>query len=111
MFGAWVGFNALRAYAKEREEAHRWTDQEEEEEDDDDDDDLDPNVRAALEALGLTDAATWREIQATYRRLAKTYHPDVHSSRPLTALQRKNLERQFSKATDAYDCLRDFFHS
>ncbi|GMU80420.1 MAG: hypothetical protein AMXMBFR47_02910 [Planctomycetota bacterium] len=78
--------------------------------DDDGDDDLDAELTSALETLGLTDAATWREVQTKYRQLAKKYHPDAHSSRGLTPEQRKNLEREFSKATAAYDRLRDFFH-
>lgn len=76
----------------------------------DDDDELDADLKVALETLGLTDAATWREVQATYRRLAKKYHPDAHTSRRPTPQQVKNLEKEFCKAKAAYDRLRDFFH-
>jgi DnaJ-domain-containing protein 1 len=76
---------------------------------DEEEDDLDPALKAALETLELTDTATWRDVQTAHRRLAKKYHPDAHSSRRLTPQQLKKLEREFSKATEAYDRLRDFF--
>ena len=41
--------------------------------------------------LGVTPAATSDEIQAAYRRLAKTYHPDLHAGSSVAAARMARL--------------------
>ena len=38
------------------------------------------NVTNCYQVLGLQEGASFREIKASYRRLARRYHPDVNSS-------------------------------
>ncbi|UII26044.1 DnaJ domain-containing protein [Fulvivirga maritima] len=50
--------------------------------------------------LGLTPAATQGEIKATYRRLAKKYHPDLNVGDKMT-------EEKFKRISIAYSILSD----
>ncbi|MBL3657341.1 J domain-containing protein [Fulvivirga sediminis] len=50
--------------------------------------------------LGLTPSATEDEIKATYRRLAKKYHPDLH-------MNDKSNEEKFKRINIAYSILSD----
>lgn len=59
-------------------------------------------VSAALTTMGLAPGATWRDIGARYRALAKKYHPD-------TAKDVKNAATEFTKITNAYDVLKKHF--
>ena len=56
----------------------------------------------AFKAMDLPISATWREIGAKYRALAKQYHPD-------TAKDKKGAAEKFAKISDAYSVLRTHF--
>jgi curved DNA-binding protein len=51
------------------------------------------------QALGVPRTATQEEIQRAYRRLARTYHPDVNSD--------PGAEDRFKEVSEAYDVLSD----
>src|ERR1700728_782034 len=51
------------------------------------------------EVLGVGRAATAEEIQRAYRKLARTYHPDVNKD--------PTAERRFQEISEAYDVLSD----
>jgi curved DNA-binding protein len=51
------------------------------------------------EVLGVGRAATAEEIQRAYRKLARTYHPDVNKD--------PGAERRFQEISEAYDVLSD----
>jgi HEAT repeat protein len=55
----------------------------------------------SLEILGLTGGATRTEIQASYRRLARAFHPDVNRS--------GGAEWRFREATEAYRTLEELW--
>ncbi len=63
---------------------------------------LPTNVVSALKTFGLPITASWREISAKYRALAKKYHPD-------TARDKKSAATEFSRITAAYDVLKKHF--
>src|SRR3954471_22161250 len=50
-------------------------------------------------ALGLARGASAEEIQRAYRKLARTYHPDVNKD--------PGAEEKFKEASEAYDVLSD----
>ncbi|GHV53736.1 molecular chaperone DnaJ [Synergistales bacterium] len=56
------------------------------------------NGNANFKALGLTSDASWGEIKSAFRRLARTYHPDVAG--PEGA-------RKFAEITEAYMILKE----
>src|ERR1700721_3400823 len=51
------------------------------------------------EILGVDRSATADEIQRAYRKLARTYHPDVNKD--------PGAERRFQEISEAYDVLSD----
>jgi curved DNA-binding protein len=51
------------------------------------------------EALGVARTATTDEIQRAYRRLARTYHPDINKD--------PAAERKFQEVSEAYEVLSD----
>ena len=55
------------------------------------------------QVLGLAPGADAAEIKRTYRRLARTVHPDLHPG--ATAEERRALELRFSAITAAYRAL------
>ena len=59
------------------------------------------NILSAFKTLGLPISASWREIGAKYRALAKKYHPD-------TAKQNANAS-EFAKISSAYQTLKKHF--
>ncbi len=54
------------------------------------------------ETLGLDRNATDKEIKAAYRKLARKWHPDLHS-----AAEKKEAEEKFKKINEAYEVLKD----
>lgn len=59
------------------------------------------NILSAFKVLGLPISASWREIGAKYRALAKKYHPD-------TAKQNADAT-EFAKISSAYQTLKKHF--
>ena len=58
-------------------------------------------IVSALRTLDLPISASWREIGAKYRSLAKKYHPDTSSDTSSTV--------QFTQITTAYETLKKYF--
>ncbi|MCR4441448.1 MAG: J domain-containing protein [Peptococcaceae bacterium] len=52
--------------------------------------------------LGVERGATDKEIKAAYRRLARQYHPDLHSGS-----DKKDAENKFKEINEAYEVLSD----
>ncbi len=59
-------------------------------------------IMAALRTFGLTQTASWREVAARYRALAKKHHPD-------TATNKTDAATEFAKITNAYETLKKHF--
>lgn len=59
-------------------------------------------VVGALKTFGLPISATWREISAKYRALAKKHHPD-------TARDKDAAGAEFAKISAAYGVLKKHF--
>ena len=58
-------------------------------------------IVSALRTLELPISASWREIGAKYRSLAKKYNPDTAKDKSSTA--------EFTKITNAYETLKKHF--
>ena len=63
---------------------------------------LPTNVVSALKTFELPISASWREISAKYRALAKKYHPD-------TASEKDKATTEFTKISAAYEILKKHF--
>jgi len=63
---------------------------------------LPTNVMGALKTFDMPISASWREISARYRVLAKKYHPD-------TAHDKKSAATEFARVSAAYDILKRHF--
>ena len=63
----------------------------------------DPARARAYSALGLSYGADPDDIKRAYRRLVRTYHPDLHPG--VSAAERSELSARFSTLTDAYRAL------
>lgn len=61
---------------------------------------MSPTDNDTYEILGLEPGASWDEIRAAYRRLAKKHHPDKNLGDPAS-------EWFFKQVNRAYECLRD----
>ncbi|MDL2295711.1 J domain-containing protein [Lachnospiraceae bacterium OttesenSCG-928-E19] len=59
-------------------------------------------IVAALKVFELPMSASWREIGAKYRALAKKHHPD-------TAKNKKDSAVMFAKINDAYKILQTYY--
>ncbi|MFT7634228.1 MAG: curved DNA-binding protein [Mariniblastus sp.] len=55
--------------------------------------------------LGVARSASADEIQKSYRRLARKYHPDLHADED--ERERERAKQQFQKVQQAYDVLSD----
>ena len=55
--------------------------------------------RDFYDALGVSRSASQQEIQSAYRKLARTYHPDVNRD--------PGAEERFKEVSEAYDVLSD----
>lgn len=60
-------------------------------------------MRDPYEVLEIKRGASKDEIKAAYRRLAKKYHPDMHTNNPLKDL----AQEKFIEVQQAYDQLMD----
>ena len=58
-------------------------------------------IVSALHVFDLPVTATWREIGAKYRSLAKKYHPDTAKDKASTA--------EFTRINSAYETLKKYF--
>jgi curved DNA-binding protein len=56
-------------------------------------------ARDFYEILGVSRSASQDEIQSAYRKLARTYHPDVNKD--------PAAEERFKDISEAYDVLSD----
>lgn len=63
----------------------------------------DPASAHAYRALGLSFGASQAEIKTAYRRLVRTYHPDLHPG--ATSDERSTLAVKFGEVTAAYRTL------
>lgn len=54
------------------------------------------------ETLGVSRNATEKEIKTAYRKLARKWHPDLH-----TGKEKEAAEEQFKKVNEAYEVLSD----
>ena len=59
-------------------------------------------ITSAFRVFELPITASWREIGAKYRTLAKKYHPD-------TAKDKAASTSEFTKITNAYEILKKYF--
>ena len=59
-------------------------------------------IRSAFQTLDMPITASWREIGAKYRALAKKYHPD-------TAIHKESSTAEFTRITTAYETLKKYF--
>ena len=59
-------------------------------------------IVSALHTFDLPITATWREVGARYRVLAKKYHPD-------TAKNKSSAATEFTRITGAYETLKKYF--
>ncbi len=59
-------------------------------------------IVSALKVFDLPLTASWREVGAKYRTLAKKYHPD-------TAKDKSISTAEFTKITNAYEILKKYF--
>lgn len=57
---------------------------------------------SAFKTFGLPITASWREIGAKYRQLAKKYHPDTAKDKDASATD-------FTRITAAYEILKKYF--
>ena len=57
-------------------------------------------IVSALHTFDLPISATWREVAAKYRALAKKYHPDTAKTVDATA---------FTRITSAYEVLKNYY--
>ena len=57
------------------------------------------------EVLGVSKSASADEIQKAYRKLARKYHPDLHSEE--SEKEQAAAKQQFQKVQQAYDVLSD----
>ena len=54
------------------------------------------------EILGVKREATDKEIKSAYRKLARKWHPDLHTDK-----QKSEAEEKFKKINEAYEVLSD----
>ncbi len=59
-------------------------------------------ITSAFRVFELPITASWREISAKYRTLAKKYHPD-------TAKDKSTSTTEFTRITTAYETLKKYF--
>ncbi|QEG21751.1 DnaJ C-terminal domain-containing protein [Mariniblastus fucicola] len=57
------------------------------------------------EVLGVSKTATVEEIQKAYRKLARKYHPDLHTDE--SDREKEKAKQNFQKVQQAYDVLSD----
>lgn len=64
---------------------------------------LPSKIISALKVFDLPITASWREVSAKYRSLAKKHHPD-------TATNKENAVKEFTKISQAYETLKSYFN-
>jgi len=63
---------------------------------------LPTRISSAFAVFGLPITASWRDIGAKYRVLAKKYHPDTSNNKDASTTE-------FTRITSAYDVLKKYF--
>jgi len=66
-------------------------------------------IRNALELFGVDSIYQFDIIKKEYKRLAKKYHPDLHTTKP--ELIRKIYEKKFLKIKESYELLEEYYKS
>ena len=61
-------------------------------------------IVSALKTLELPITASWKEVQVSYRKFAKAYHPDTTKH-----IDKKTAARAFSAIGHAYESLKKYF--
>jgi molecular chaperone DnaJ len=64
-------------------------------------------IRNALEIFGADSIYEFSTIKKEYKRLAKKYHPDLHSNKP--ELIRKIYHKKFIKIKESYELLEEYY--
>ncbi len=65
-------------------------------------------IRHALELFGVSTIYEWDAIKKEYRRLAKKYHPDLHTNKP--ELIQKIYEKKFRQIKESYELLEEYYY-
>ena len=66
------------------------------------------SLLGSLKALDLSFEATYVEVKARYKILARTYHPDVHRSE-VTGLTPEGATQHMQMINSSYEYLREYF--
>jgi len=66
-------------------------------------------VRNALDLFGVDSIYEFDVIKKEYKRLAKKYHPDLHSNKP--ELIKKIYNKKFMKIKESYELLEEYYKS
>ena len=66
-------------------------------------------IRNALELFGVESIYEFDTIKKEYKRLAKKYHPDLHSNKP--DLIKKIYNKKFMKIKESYELLEEYYKS
>jgi len=64
-------------------------------------------IRNAMELFGVDDINDFEKIKKEYKRLAKKYHPDLHTNKP--ELIQKIYQKKFIKVKESYELLEDYY--
>jgi molecular chaperone DnaJ len=64
-------------------------------------------IRNALDIFGATSIYEFDNIKKEYKRLAKKYHPDLHSNKP--ELIKKIYNKKFMKIKESYELLEEYY--
>ena len=66
------------------------------------------SLLGSLKALDLSFEATYMEVKARYKILARTYHPDVHRSE-VTGLTPEGAKQHMQMINSSYEYLREYY--
>jgi molecular chaperone DnaJ len=65
-------------------------------------------IRNALDLFGVSTIYEFDLIKKEYRRLAKKYHPDLHTNKP--ELIQKIYAKKFSRVKESYELLEEYYN-
>ncbi|KAH9385857.1 DnaJ-like protein subfamily B member 4 [Nematocida major] len=64
-----------------------------------------PKKQTLYEVLGVSKGATDSEIRSAYKKLARKYHPDMHTGK--SEAEKKQMQDKFKELNSAYEVLTD----